>query len=176
MKKGLVVLFVLAAAGLLSLLAYGLVTMTPPTTYSGMTRVDKPAQPFTIPLYNGGQISLADLKGKVVVINFWASWCIPCRQEAAALEQTWQAYRDKGVVFIGVNIQDKEADARAFIQEFKITYANGPDVTGEVSIDWGVSGIPTTFFVSKEGRVAGRWVGPVNEKLLVEYIDFLLRQ
>ncbi|MBI2832684.1 MAG: TlpA family protein disulfide reductase, partial [Chloroflexi bacterium] len=103
------------------------------------------------------------------------SWCPPCREEAPILEEVWRRYQDKGVTFIGVDIQDAEADARAYIKEFGITYPNGPDIGGRITIDYGVGGIPVTFFVNREGLIVSRWVGAINERILVSRIEDLLR-
>ncbi len=81
-----------------------------------------------------------------MVVDFWASWCVPCRQEAPLLEATWRAYRDQGVVFVGVNFQDEERAARRFLDEFGITFPNGPDPGSRIAIDYGVYGIPELFF------------------------------
>jgi cytochrome c biogenesis protein CcdA len=115
--------------------------------------VNRPAPDFTLTTFKGTTISLEDLRGKPVVINFWASWCPPCRIEAPLIERTWRAYKKRGPIFIGVNIQDRKEDALNYIREFDITYPNGPDPTGEIAIDYGVSGLPVTFFVSSRGEV-----------------------
>jgi cytochrome c biogenesis protein CcmG/thiol:disulfide interchange protein DsbE len=115
--------------------------------------VNHPAPDFTLTTFKGTTISLEDLRGKPVVINFWASWCPPCRIEAPLIERTWRAYKKRGPIFIGVNIQDRKEDALNYIREFDITYPNGPDPTGEIAIDYGVSGLPVTFFVSSRGEV-----------------------
>ncbi len=169
-------LVVLALAALGGLLGWAVANNAPATAGSGARRVGRVAPDFTITSFDGARFRLSEQRGKVVVINFWASWCIPCRDEAPFLERAWREYKDKGVVFVGVDIQDTESAARAYIKEFDITYPNGPDVTGEITMDYGVSGIPVTFFVDKEGRVAGRWVGPVDTKLLTGSINDLLRK
>ncbi|MBM2831225.1 MAG: ccmG [Dehalococcoidia bacterium] len=153
----------------------GLASKEPLTGASGVARVDRPAADFTLPLFRGGNITLSSLIGKPVVINFWASWCPPCREEAPILEEVWQRYRDKDVTFIGVDIQDTETDARAYIKEFGITYPNGPDLGGKITIDYGVSGIPVTFFVNRQGMIVSRWVGAINESILVSRIEDLLQ-
>ena len=126
--------------------------------------VNRPAPDFTLTTFKGDTISLAGLMGKPVVINFWASWCPPCRVEATLLERTARAYKNRGVVFLGVDIQDREKDALNYIREFDITYPNAPDPTGEVSIDYGVSGLPVTFFISRKGEIVSRWVGAIEKK------------
>ena len=161
-------------AGFLGLMAWGMLNKEAATGRSGVTRVGKPAMPFTLPLFDGGEFVLDEQRGRPVVINFWASWCPPCREEAPGLERTWQAYDDRGVVFVGVDIQDAESDALAYIAEFDITYPNGPDPEGKIAVDYGVIGIPVTFLVSKEGIVERRWVGALGERQLVTWVDELL--
>lgn len=129
------------------------------------------APDFTLELYSGEQLRLADLRGKPVMVNFWASWCPPCRQEAPLLERTWREYEEKGVVFIGVNIWDNEDDAQAFLREFDITYPNGPDPRGKISIDYGLTGIPETYFIDREGKIMRKWIGPFTEEALQAFLD-----
>jgi thiol-disulfide isomerase/thioredoxin len=115
--------FTAAAVGAVTaLLAYG---FSRDARYIQSPLVARQAPSFTLTLFDGKMIRLEDFRGKAVLINFWASWCIPCRAEAPALESAWQTYKDRGVVFIGVNIQDKEENARAFMKEFGVTYLNG---------------------------------------------------
>ncbi|MBI2953423.1 MAG: TlpA family protein disulfide reductase [Chloroflexi bacterium] len=129
---------------------------------------------FTLMLFDGKKLALSDLQGKPVVLNFWASWCPPCRAEARGLERVWQAYKDKDIIFLGVDIQDNEADARAFLKEFGVTYPNGQDTTNEIAFGYGVSGIPTTVLITRDGRVARRWVGAIGEKQLAVFIEEML--
>jgi cytochrome c biogenesis protein CcmG/thiol:disulfide interchange protein DsbE len=91
------------------------------------------APKFALPLFSGSTFSLAEQRGKVVVVNFWASWCVPCRQEAPLLESTWRKYKDRGVVFVGVDYVDTDREALAFIKEFDVTYPNGPDMGTEAA-------------------------------------------
>lgn len=166
---------ILVIVGFVALLSVGLFMKEPLTGASGSARVSRPAKDFTLPLFSGGEITLSNLKGKPVVINFWASWCPPCRDEAPILEKVWQLYRERGVTFIGVDIQDKEEDALAYIEEFGITYPNGRDLNGRITIDYGVGGIPVTFFIDRDGLIVSRWVGAINEDLLVARIEELLK-
>ena len=116
--------------------------------------VDAPA--FTLDrLDRGGQLALDDLKGKAVVVNFWASWCIPCRDEAPVLQQTYERYRDRGLVVLGVDVNDFKADARRFMKRYGITYPVAYDGKGSTVGKWGVRGFPETFFVDRTGTLVG---------------------
>ena len=161
--------------GFLGLLIWGILNKEPITGLSGITMVNRPAPDFTLTTFKGTTISLAGLKGMPVVINFWASWCPPCRLEAPLLERAWRAYKSRDVVFIGVDVQDREEDALNYIREFNITYPNGPDPTGEISIDYGVSGLPVTFFVSRKGEIARRWVGAIETSVLISSIEEIMK-
>lgn len=109
----------------------------------------------------GGTLSLSDLRGQGVVMNFFASWCVPCRKEARDLEAMYQKYRGESIVFLAVDIQqDTWEDARKFLQEFDITYPAIRDETGEIMLKYHMVGLPTTFFIDKEGIVRSKFVGP----------------
>ncbi len=117
------------------------------------------------PEYKGGlqtdTLNLADLKGKGVVLNFWASWCGPCEQEAAELEAAWQKYKDKGIVFVGVDYLDQDPAAKRYLEKFNISYPNGPDLASKVAKRYGISGVPETFFIDPQGKLVGcRQIGP----------------
>jgi len=164
----------LVIVALLGLMAVGLLNKSPVTGNSGFTRVQKPAPEFTIPLLDGGELDLSQHLGQPVVINFWASWCPPCREEAPLLERTWRSYKYQDVLFVGVNIQDTEESARVYLKAFDITYPNGLDRHGKVTVDYGVIGLPVTFFVNRDGIVERRWVGAVNESQMVTWLDELV--
>lgn len=156
--------------------AWGLSERNAPQPISG------PAPDFTLELFDGydaglgaSSIQLSDLRGKVVVINFWASWCIPCEEEAPALEATWRAYRDRGdVVFLGVDWTDNYDDALAFLRRFNITYANGPDIGTKVGPKYRISGVPETFIVDQSGNVAFFKPLPLTQAELSAVLDRLL--
>ncbi len=173
-KLALILVFSLAVLGLFALLAFGLYNKTPVTGRSGETRVGKPAPDFSISLLGGGEYRLAERGERPVVINFWASWCPPCRDEAPGLERTWRRYRDEGVDFVGVDIQDAEEDAAAYVEEFGLSFPNGRDATGEITVDYGVIGLPVTFFVAGDGTVVGRSVGALSEERLETWVRELL--
>ncbi len=149
----------LAIMLLIGLLAYG---FSRDPRYIASPLIGHPAPSFTLTLFDGKNVRLQDLRGKVVFLNFWASWCPPCRAEAKELEATWQKFKDKDIVFVGINIQDKEPNAKEFINEFGITFPNGRDATGRVAVDYGVWGIPETFFIDAEGRITYKHVGSLG--------------
>ena len=154
--------------GLAWLLAYG---FTRDPSYIESSLIGRQAPSFALTLFDGRKITLEHLRGKVVFLNFWASWCPPCRAEAKTLEAAWKKYKDRGVVFLGIDIQDTEEDARAFIQEFGITYMNGRDDTGRIAIDYGVWGIPETFFIDRQGRITYKHVGGLGTPTITAKLD-----
>ncbi|MBI4527048.1 MAG: TlpA family protein disulfide reductase [Deltaproteobacteria bacterium] len=154
-------------ATVISLLAYG---FTRDARYIHSPLLGRQAPSFMLMLFDESTIRLEDLRGKVVFLNFWASWCLPCRAEAKTLEAAWKKYKDRNVVFLGVNIQDKEDDARAFIKEFEITYRNGRD-TGRIAVDYGVWGIPETFFIDRQGRITYKHVGSLGLPMITAKLD-----
>lgn len=161
-----------AASGLLLVLISGL--QRNPTAIPSPL-VGRTAPEFVLPLFDGSTLRSASLRGNVVVVNFWASWCIPaCYDEAPHLQQIWERYRGVGVVVVGVNVQDQDAPARAFIRRFGQTFPNGVDRTGRISIDYGVYGVPETFVIDRTGRVASKRIGAVTEEWLASEIAQLL--
>jgi cytochrome c biogenesis protein CcmG/thiol:disulfide interchange protein DsbE len=134
----------------------------------------RPAPGFTLSLYDGSEISLNGLRGQVVVLNFWASWCEPCREEAPTLERVWRAYRERGVAFVGVNVKDVPKGSSAFIENFGITYPNGPDPYDRIARAYRVFGYPETYIIDVDGRVRKRYIGAVDEVTLRAALDELL--
>lgn len=138
---------------------------------------ERPAAPdFDLPLLNGkGKLRLSSLEGKAVVINFWASWCEPCEEEAPRLQGAWERWRDRGVVVVGVDAQDFRSDARQFVQRFGITYPIVHDKNGYTLGRYGWEGFPETWFVGRSGRLVGERVqGPVTEEELERNIELAL--
>jgi len=126
--------------------------------------------------FDGGNLASKDLAGKVVLLNFWASWCTPCLAEMPLLERMWTAYQARDVVIVGINsAQDTWDDARAFLRRHKITYPNGRDETGRVAAAYGVIAMPTTYFIGRDGRVqeqfVGGFAGDVGEEELRKRIE-----
>ena len=159
---------VLLVVGLIALLGWGVVKAANGPRDSGM------APDFSLTGFDGRTVTLSQLQGQVVIVNFWASWCPPCREEAAYLEQTWRKYEGKGVVFIGVDWVDTEKEALAYIKEFDITYLNGPDIGTRIAQAYRIQGVPETFFVDKTGRLRGVKIGPLYPPELDNKIEELL--
>jgi cytochrome c biogenesis protein CcmG, thiol:disulfide interchange protein DsbE len=132
------------------------------------------APDFTLNTFSGETLALSELRGNAIVINFWASWCIPCRDEAPILEATWREYQERDVVFIGVGYLDTETEARAYLAEFDITYPNGPDIRTLISKNYRIKGIPETFFVDASGEMRDVFIGPINDIELRRRVEGLL--
>lgn len=127
-------------------------------------------------LDRSGQLELSSLRGKVVVLNFWGSWCIPCGKEAPVLQQVWQRFKGRDVVFVGVDQYDFSSDARGFMRKFHITYPVVQDGLGTLVGPYGISGWPETRFVDRRGRFVGEHViGPVTRTELERNITEALR-
>ncbi len=124
-------------------------------------RVGARAPAFEARRFDGGTLRLDELRGNGMVMNFWASWCVPCRAEARDLEATYQKYRARGIVFVGVDIQqDTWEDARGFLKEFGISYPAIRDENGKIALSYQMYGLPTTFFIDKDGVLRSKYVGP----------------
>jgi cytochrome c biogenesis protein CcmG/thiol:disulfide interchange protein DsbE len=161
-----------AALPVLALLAYGFV-LDPRSIPSPL--VGRPAAAFTLTAFDGNPVALEALRGKVVVVNFWASWCNPaCYDEAPVLERAWRTYRDRGVVVIGVDMQDTPEAAREFIRRFELTFPNAPDHGGKVAVEYGVYGVPETFFVDRAGTLRAKHVGAVTDEVIRGTLEQLL--
>ena len=138
--------------------------------------LEGPAPDFSLTGFEGETLTLSELRGQVVVVNFWASWCIPCRTETPYLERVWREYQDKDVMFIGVDIQDTFKDAQEFIDEFDVTYFTGPDFGSEIARAYNVQGLPQTFIINKNGDIDAVFVGEVFPPELETKLDELLAQ
>lgn len=124
--------------------------------------------------FDGETVRLEDLRGQGVVVNFWASWCDPCRAEADLLEQAWRREKENGIVFLGIDYLDQEHAALAYIEEFDITYPNGPDLRSDIARRFRIKGVPETFFIAPDGSIASTVVGPIlGENDLQQRLDLI---
>ena len=184
-RPGLRLVLVGVAVLFVALLAYGVLSKAPdgaideslargePATSPGLElpvlQEGDPGQqlaPIVERAVADGSVSLDELRGTPVVLNFWASWCEPCRTEAEVLEGGWERARDEQTLFLGLNMQDLTDDARGFASELGIAYPNVRDESNAVALDWGVTGLPETFFLSADGEVVAHAIGAVSSEQL----------
>lgn len=165
-SKIVVLLIILVVLGLMAYAIFGDRASAPTSPLIG-----KQAPEFQIALFDGNEVTLKDLEGKTVLLNFWASWCFPCRQEAPALERSWLRYINKDVVFLGVNVWDQRPEAMAYLKQFGGGYGHGTDRGESIQIDYGVGGVPETYFISPSGVVTGKFEGALSEKDINEHIE-----
>lgn len=143
-----------AVIGLLLLVGFGLLRSN-----RGPLQIGQPAPDFVLTTFEGMEINTADLRGQVVVVNVWASWCVTCVDEAEFLERAYQMFKDQGVVFLGVDWSDTESKALAYLERYGITYPNGPDLSQQIFIDYRVNKVPETFIIGPDGNLAGMKIG-----------------
>lgn len=160
---------------LLAVLGWGLLNATATRPEAGASAPD-----FQMQFFDGYEWQnmpaggLEDMRGNVVVLNFWASWCVECHLEAELLENAWRQYKDQGVVFVGVAYVDADAKSLAYMQDYDITYPNGPDRASTISDDYRITGVPETFFIDQEGTISRVVIGPVSANVLHGEIAQLL--
>jgi len=161
--------------GLLLLLWFGLAQRDKGTV--GPSSVPfRQAPNFELGLFDGSTYRLSETlaSGKPAVVNFWASWCVPCREEAPLLESTWQRNRER-ISLVGVDVQDTDQDALAFLREFGITYPNGAGNSGPTSIAYGMRGVPETYLIATDGQIIRKWNGALTAAGLEQFLDELVR-
>jgi cytochrome c biogenesis protein CcmG/thiol:disulfide interchange protein DsbE len=157
----------------------GLIVFVVVAAFFGVALADKSrtqptsgsAPDFSLTTFAGQTVRLSDLRGKVVMINFWASWCGPCRDEAPDLQRTWERYKDRGVVFLGIAYTDTERNAQAFIKEYSTTYLNGLDLGTRISAQYHIQGVPETFIIDRDGNVVEFVMAPLTEAVLSAKLD-----
>jgi cytochrome c biogenesis protein CcmG/thiol:disulfide interchange protein DsbE len=171
MRKVILILGPFLLIGLLAVMAINLYDL------ESSQLQGSPAPDFTLTLFDQfepDQISLSDLRGQVVVVNFWASWCVECYKEAALLEQAWQDHQAQGVVFIGVDYLDTEVEGLAYMQKYGITYPSGPDLGSKISKSYGLTGVPETIFIDKDGQIAYVQIGSIEAAQLYSLLAELV--
>jgi cytochrome c biogenesis protein CcmG/thiol:disulfide interchange protein DsbE len=175
---------VILIVAFLGLLAYGLSSSAPSDDIDRKLAESRPAAApgFELPVLErgslgalgpkleaaltDGRLEARELRGLPFALNFWASWCPPCRTEAPRLERAWKSVRKRGVLVLGLNMQDVRSDARGFIRELGLSYPNVRDPTDEVAREWGVAALPETFFVDRRGKVMGHVIGAISARQL----------
>ena len=146
----------------------------PPSAREGFSAPD-----FSLELLGGGQVTLSELRGKVVLVNLWASWCPPCRAEMPAIERVYRSYKDLGLVVLGVNTtnQDSESAAASFVQEMGLSFPIPLDRSGAVSASYNLRGLPSSYFIDRQGIIRSVVVGgPMSEALIQSKVEQLLKE
>jgi cytochrome c biogenesis protein CcmG/thiol:disulfide interchange protein DsbE len=165
------ILLIVVGLGFAALLVFGF--LSPRTA---RLEVGEPAPEFTLETFGDSRFSLGKLGGQIVVLNFWASWCSPCREEAPALQAVWQDVQDEGVVFLGITYRDAQSASQEFIETFGITYENGVDAQGRISREYGVVAVPETYIIDRDGNVAWVHIGVLDAATLSQQIKALQTQ
>lgn len=177
--KAYKLLIILAGVGLVLALAAAVLLLTRGDALKGTSSKPPPekkevAPDFTLPLLDGKKFHLGDYKGKPVMINFFASWCLPCREEMPVIEKIVGEYGPKGVVFLGIAVDDTEPKMKDFVARYGVTFPAGLDKTSEIQKTFGLYGIPTTYFIDKHGIINYFHSGTVTEELLQHELNKLL--
>lgn len=170
-RSGNLPLAVVVLAILMLLAVQACTPSAPSTTEEGQEatvglNVGNLAPDFTLDDLEGGKVRLSDLRGSAVFINFWATWCPPCRAEMPEIEAIHQKYKDKGVVVIGVDIMEPESTVRRFIQEGGYTWTFAMDTSGEVSAQYNITAIPTSYFIDREGIIRAVNIGAMTKRAM----------
>lgn len=171
------ILMWMGVVGLLVMLGWGLFNSTAPRP-----EVGQPAPDYEMEFFSGYEwegkstAKLSDLQGKVVVMNFWASWCVECKVEADAIEQTWRKYAHDDVVFLGIAYADVEPKSIQYMEDFDITYPNAPDLGTDIADRYEITGVPETFIIDKTGEIVHVQIGPIQEATLDSIISQLLAE
>jgi cytochrome c biogenesis protein CcmG/thiol:disulfide interchange protein DsbE len=179
-RRPVLVLVPLGAVVVAVLAVFGYVLLHGATAGRTSALINKPAPEFSYTTFDGKTVDLASLRGQPVMVNFWGSWCVPCKDEAPVLASAWQKYQGQGVQFLGVAIWDQPEAAKAFAQSAGAVWLNGLDNDGKIAIDYGVYGVPESYFISRDGVLIDRYPGPFigrdGSAKLVQYLQRLLSE
>jgi cytochrome c biogenesis protein CcmG/thiol:disulfide interchange protein DsbE len=157
------------AVVVLALLSYGLASKPP-----AAPQIGSPVPAFRLTAFDGSPMNLSDHRGQVVVVNFFASWCSPCRNEASAIEQTWGAYQGREVQFFGIAYKDASSKAQAFLEEFEASYPSTAEPGNRTARQYGVTGVPETYVIDQQGNLFRHYIGETTQAALSHDIDQLL--
>ena len=182
-RRILAIVIFLPTVGLIGLLAWAMFQAkgTPGgfginNEFGPVAVVERPAPSMTLPLLSGDNLFITDLTGKIVMLDFWSSWCAPCIAEAATLADVYSDYSGRGVEFVGIAIWDESEAVLDHVARFAVPYPNGHDDMGRIAIDYGVRGMPEKFFIDRDGMLIEKHVGPASEEALRSILDRLLKK
>ena len=162
------------AVGAVAVLVVALLGYSLFTQPTALPKVGSPVPDFQLTALDGSPMNLVDHRGEVMVINFFASWCAPCRQEAVDLEQTWHEYQSQEVQFFGIAYKDAESKAQAFLDQFDVTYPSAVEPGNRTARAYGVTGVPETFVVDQQGRLVRHFLGPITQAQLSQELGQLV--
>ncbi len=164
-RRWLLAAVAVGVLALLGLLFWGM-QRGPSTPINTVAPINRPAPDFTVTTLDGQQLRMSDLRGKTVVLNIWASWCGPCKDEAGELNRAYAQYQGRNVAFVGIAFNDDTGPMREFVAKYGVPYPVALDPEGKISIDLGITGVPETYIVNPNGQMTQKWVGPITAKQL----------
>lgn len=164
-RRWLLIAVIIGVVALLGLLYWGM-RRGPSAPVGVVVPLNRPAPAFTVTGIDGKELTLSDLRGKTVVLNVWASWCVPCEEEAGELNRSYDLYKGRDVVFVGIAFNDDDDQVRKFVAKHSVVYPVALDPEGRISIDLGITGVPETFFIDPQGRLTQKFVGPITARQL----------
>ncbi len=160
-RRWLLLAVIVGVVALLGLLYWGMVR-GPSTQVGKAVPLSGPAQDFSVTTLDGQTLRLSDLRGKTVVLNLWASWCGPCRDEARELNRSYELYKGRGVAFVGIAFNDDIDPMRQFVNEYAVPYPTALDPEGRISVGLGITGVPETYLIDPQGHLIKKWIGPIT--------------
>lgn len=164
-RRWLLAAVVGGVVALLGLLFWGM-QRGPSAPINTVAPIDRPAPDFTVTTLDGRRLTMGDLRGKAVVLNVWASWCGPCKDEAGELNRAYAQYQGRNVAFVGIAFNDDEGPMRDFVDKYGVPYPVALDPEGKIAIDLGITAVPETYIVTPDGQMTQKWVGPITAKQL----------